>query len=86
MKVNKIRLQTIEFAELGNRSFFAPNGTLEPYFVGSDPLAPDLLCGECGFILATMVPCADLEDLLMQCPRCERLNDTRGLRTSEHPH
>jgi hypothetical protein len=78
MRYTKIRLSTIELSELGDRSFVALNGTLEPYFVGGDPLAPDLLCGNCGWLLTSMISPARLMGILMQCPKCEKLNDSDG--------
>lgn len=76
MRYQRIRLPTIELSELGERSFVAPNGTLEPHFVGEDPLAPDLLCGNCGWLLTTMITPFELLGILMQCPKCEHVNSS----------
>ena len=84
MQDKKIHLRIVKFGESGVLSYVAPNGTFDPYFVGTDPLVPDLLCGNCGLILATMIPSSQLREIVMQCPMCEQLNDTSGIELSKH--
>jgi hypothetical protein len=78
MKPPAIRLAILDSDQLGLRSFVARNGSLEPYFTGRDADEPDLVCGKCGFVLATRLPHIYLEDLILQCPSCESLNEVRA--------
>ena len=41
------------------------------FFVGTNAAFPDLLCGECGTILATG---SDVHDLVLQCGQCRAFN------------
>jgi hypothetical protein len=41
------------------------------FFIGTDARFPDLLCGECGVVLATGT---DVKDLVMQCGGCRAFN------------
>lgn len=77
MKARSISLAIVRPEELGRRSFAAPNGTLEPYYTGTEREQPDLVCGSCGFVLVTRLPMGLIAGLIFQCPVCLALNEAR---------
>lgn len=69
-------LVVIDEPERGTRPvLYSGKGALRPLI--SDDGDINLLCGECGFYLAENATGGQMHNVVFQCPRCKRFNETR---------